>query len=211
MSGKEKVCSRCDKKKLYEQFSKSKAAKDGYQSCCKVCANAYKKTDRGREVLRRYRMSQKNKDAQKRYRQTDKGKEVHSQACQRYRKTDKWQKRQKRFWQSDKGHQARRRSKATRRTNETQAGGSYSANEWYQLCKFYDFRCLRCCKKLPFEELTLDHIKPVSKGGSSFIWNVQPLCRECNRHKGTKEIDYRQTLPNWINRNGLVWQQSRLF
>lgn len=43
------------------------------------------------------------------------------------------------------------------------------------------FRCLGC-KAL--EDLTVDHIVPVSRGGSSDIGNLQTLCRSCNSKKG---------------------------
>lgn len=53
----------------------------------------------------------------------------------------------------------------------------------------YNYSCLRCNKK--DIELTIDHIIPLSKGGSNNIDNIQPLCRSCNSLKGTKVIDYR--------------------
>ncbi len=83
--------------------------------------------------------------------------------------------------------------------------------QWIALCKFYEFSCLKCDKVFLFEELTVDHIKPVSKGGTSFIWNLQPLCVTCNTSKGDREIDYRKLLPDWIDRDGPVWQQLDIF
>ena len=37
-----------------------------------------------------------------------------------------------------------------------------------------------------FVNLELDHIHPESKGGATTYENIQLLCRECNRRKGSK-------------------------
>jgi len=75
----------------------------------------------------------------------------------------------------------------TRRTRKTQAGGTYSEEEWLTLCKYHYNRCVCCGRK---EKLTPDHIIPVAKGGSSNISNIQPLCQPCNSRKSTRTIDY---------------------
>lgn len=51
------------------------------------------------------------------------------------------------------------------------------------------FRCAAC---MSVDDLELDHIKPVSRGGSNRLDNLQLLCRDCNAQKGTEQIDYRQ-------------------
>jgi 5-methylcytosine-specific restriction endonuclease McrA len=43
-------------------------------------------------------------------------------------------------------------------------------------------------------DLSIDHIVPVSKGGVKAKFNLQTLCRNCNRWKGHKIIDFRRTL-----------------
>ena len=45
-------------------------------------------------------------------------------------------------------------------------------------------KCLQCSSP---ENIELDHVKPVSKGGQSTLENLQPLCRSCNRSKRAKE------------------------
>lgn len=75
-----------------------------------------------------------------------------------------------------------------RRTAKTQAGGSFTSAEWTALCEKYHKRCLCCDKR---RKLTADHVIPVSKGGTSDISNIQPLCQPCNSSKGAKIIDYR--------------------
>jgi 5-methylcytosine-specific restriction endonuclease McrA len=67
-------------------------------------------------------------------------------------------------------------------------GGSYTAQQWIDLCNFYGNICLCCKRKLPLE---VDHIIPVTKGGTSNIDNLQPLCKSCNSSKNNKIIDYR--------------------
>ena len=37
--------------------------------------------------------------------------------------------------------------------------------------------------------LTVDHVVPISKGGSNDISNIQPLCCNCNSKKNAKQID----------------------
>lgn len=77
---------------------------------------------------------------------------------------------------------------ATRRARNNSADGYFSFEEWVELCKSFGNICLRCKQGKP---LTIDHIKPLAQGGSNWIQNIQPLCKECNSVKGNKEEDYR--------------------
>lgn len=62
-----------------------------------------------------------------------------------------------------------------------QNGGSHTDQEWIALCVAHNGRCMQCKKRKP---LTMDHIIPVSKGGTDDITNIQPMCRSCNSKKG---------------------------
>jgi 5-methylcytosine-specific restriction endonuclease McrA len=77
-----------------------------------------------------------------------------------------------------------------RRTRKTAAGGAYTSEQWIALCDKYHHKCLCCNESKP---LTADHVIPVSKGGTSWIENIQPLCLSCNCRKGEKTTDYRRT------------------
>lgn len=80
--------------------------------------------------------------------------------------------------------------RARRKTRIAGGRGSYTAAEFKDLCAKYNNRCLACGR---YDlKLTADHVIPVSKGGSSDIDNIQPLCASCNSSKGTKTTDYRQ-------------------
>ena len=43
--------------------------------------------------------------------------------------------------------------------------------------------CHYCGGHFPPEELTMDHIVPVARGGKSTRGNVVPCCKECNNRK----------------------------
>jgi 5-methylcytosine-specific restriction endonuclease McrA len=85
----------------------------------------------------------------------------------------------------------RRAHKQNRRARESGAGGSFTEQEWLVLKHKYNNTCICCGKKEPEIKLQADHVIPVSKGGTSYIDNVQPLCGKCNRIKAGKTIDYR--------------------
>ena len=50
-------------------------------------------------------------------------------------------------------------------------------------CKEPMYKC-KCCKQwFPKSQITIDHRIPVRKGGTHDVWNLQPMCRDCNLHK----------------------------
>ena len=68
------------------------------------------------------------------------------------------------------------------------AVGEFTFAEWELLLKQYGNLCPRChCK---CDNFTVDHIIPLSKGGSNFIENIQPLCFSCNASKKANATHY---------------------
>jgi 5-methylcytosine-specific restriction endonuclease McrA len=70
--------------------------------------------------------------------------------------------------------------KARRYARERDAEGSHSFAAWKSLVAGEGYRCVNCQEIKP---LTKDHMIPLSKGGTDYIWNIQPLCRNCNSKK----------------------------
>ncbi len=133
----------------------------------------YKKKNK-EEIREKQRLWQeKNKDRVAEYREKNK------------EKIKKWvennYERAKELW---------RKNGKRRRSREYSAEGEHTLGEWELLKKQYGYTCLCCKKKEPKIELTEDHIIPLSRGGSDWIENIQPLCRSCNSKKHTKIIKY---------------------
>jgi len=76
-----------------------------------------------------------------------------------------------------------------RRALQAGAEGSFTLEEFKALCDSCGNVCLSCGSS---EKLTVDHVLPLSKGGSNSIENIQPLCGLCNSKKKDHFIDYRR-------------------
>ena len=61
--------------------------------------------------------------------------------------------------------------------------------EWHRrLSADYGERCANCDA---VDDLVLDHVIPIARGGRSQLDNLQLLCATCNRIKGALMIDCR--------------------
>jgi 5-methylcytosine-specific restriction endonuclease McrA len=74
-------------------------------------------------------------------------------------------------------------TKHKRRALERNAKGSFTKEEWIEIKKKCGGRCVGCGEE---KKLTVDHIIPLSKGGSNSKENIQPLCGRCNSRKYNK-------------------------
>jgi len=77
-----------------------------------------------------------------------------------------------------------------KRARKHGAEGYFTEDEWALLKRQYHHRCLCCGRQEPDIKLTKDHIVPLSKGGTNWIANIQPLCRSCNSKKHNRIIKY---------------------
>jgi Restriction endonuclease len=55
-------------------------------------------------------------------------------------------------------------------------------SRWWS-CRIARGLCHYCGKSFPPEELTMDHIIPIARGGKSVRNNLVPCCKECNSRK----------------------------
>ena len=50
-------------------------------------------------------------------------------------------------------------------------------------------RCAYCGKPITMQELNVDHLVPIRKGGEDMLYNMYPSCRSCNQAKSTLDIE----------------------
>jgi 5-methylcytosine-specific restriction endonuclease McrA len=79
-------------------------------------------------------------------------------------------------------------AQARRRAKQLNAGGEYTPEQFTHICEYYGGMCLVCGRKI---KLAADHVMPITKGGHSYISNIQPLCKNCNSKKRDKHEDHR--------------------
>lgn len=143
-------------------------------------ATVYRKSERGREVKKKYDRRPEVMDKQRKRAATYYSTEIGKKQRKEWRVANK-----------DAVNDATRRRRNKRRGN----GGEFTEQQWNNLINMCAFRCLRCGEDCG---LTVDHVIPVSLGGTSYISNIQPLCLSCNSKKGIKITDYRpEEIKTW--------------
>ena len=58
--------------------------------------------------------------------------------------------------------------------------------QWREIKEVYGHRCVYCQRKM--KRLTMDHLTPISKGGSHTVSNIVPSCLSCNSKKHDGEV-----------------------
>lgn len=61
--------------------------------------------------------------------------------------------------------------------------GQITEQDWLDVLKEHNHMCANCGTR---DDIVIDHIDPLSKGGANIRGNIQPLCRACNTSKSDK-------------------------
>ncbi len=81
-------------------------------------------------------------------------------------------------WKSKRFYANGRRNRYVKR--------EHTDTEWQAKLEEYNYQCAYCKKQL--NNLSKDHVVPISKGGNDKIDNIVPACLPCNRSKRAKEV-----------------------
>lgn len=112
-----------------------------------------------------------------------KSRALHPETMIEFTATHKEQKSKWRRENLDKGRMYENERRALKYGN-TSIADLLTEAQWRDILDTYHHRCAYCGKKS--ERLTIDHVIPVSHGGTHSVNNVVPACQHCNDVKGTK-------------------------
>lgn len=89
--------------------------------------------------------------------------------------------------------EAKRQYDRDRRARKKVGGGTVTKKEWQAILDKYGHKCLYPdCERT---DVTMDHVVPLSRGGTHTADNVQPLCAHHNQTKYVQTVDYRKDAP----------------
>ena len=176
-----KECSKCNKEKLLSEFYKDKRKKDGHFSMCKGCI---------KDNMVEYRYS--NKEKHKEWR--DKNKELIRLRNKKFynENKDKIRKQNSEYKRTDVGVVVSTLTRQRYRDAVCSTDdGTVTTESLLNLREEQNHKCYHCGKELDYETskaVHLDHLVPLSKGGTHTISNVRWSCAYCNLSKGCKII-----------------------
>lgn len=153
-------CQHCKIEKPLSDFHKNRNRKNGHCPECKVCANkrSAKRYAKEGTKLRKQMAEQRKREYEHR---------INIERKSRNRHKEKY--------------------RYSRNARQSVRNKVLNANEFLLLDKdlkrIYNSRCWNCQTN---DNISLDHIIPISKGGKHSVGNMLSLCSSCNSSKGNK-------------------------
>jgi len=87
---------------------------------------------------------------------------------------------------------------------EKQNARNLRKTQWWK-GKCAEGKCYYCGREVPPQEITMDHIVPIIRGGKSTKNNTVPACKECNnRKKHSLPIEWAEYLER-LKREKVDW------
>ena len=199
------ICKICQKEFTPQHFNQKLCSLICKKEASRERNRRYKKSEKGNEAYKRWCMNPAKKIIDKKYRQTDKAKRKSVIRTKRFlskhpeykQKMKEYQKNWidkigyenyrsinnnaiRKYRKTDKGRWQAKTYKYRLRNNEA---GEIDKELWDKKLIELEGKCQICGKT---ENITIDHIIPLSKNGTNHIDNLQPLCRSCNCRKNNK-------------------------
>lgn len=177
-----KQCTHCKIEKPMQEFREHRGLY-GRSSWCRECERQYTRdwteenrnahNERRRETWSRAEFTPEKREAAANRARTwySENKARHLAACNQWSRNNK---------------QSRNAIQQKRRFKRLGSDATLTPDGWLETLETFNRSCAYCLSSS--EELTMDHIVPLSRGGSHTADNVVPACRPCNSKKGPRSI-----------------------
>lgn len=207
-----KYCGRCREWKSLDEFGKDKRVWDKLKSICRKCENTYvkvKPNDRKLGIVETkeidgilykkctqcgewkpstneyFRNTKKNKiglesKCRQCMRQNNKKYEINNK--------DKIAEYRKKYRATPQGQTAEFNHRIKTRLRKQNQGNGITKEQWLECMKYFNFKCAYSGKPLKNGTRSIDHIKPLNKGGEHDIWNLVPMYKDYNSSKQDKDL-----------------------
>lgn len=173
-----KICKGCKVNKPLSDYHKNKNRKDGVTIICKPCA-----------IAKTGQWQKENKDRVNATYRKNYAKNLENSRAKRRARFKQWYScnaefQRQRTRQYAKAHPESKRISEQKRRIRKLNNGEYLILP-KEISRLLSSNCNNCGSS---KSVTLDHIIPISRGGSHSIGNLQSLCKSCNSSKNNKTI-----------------------
>lgn len=189
-----KVCNRCKKELPKTEFHKDRNKKDGLSTLCKQCRRqwAIENKELRREYSRKYSQENKEWEKERRRRARKANPELYRESFRRWKENnpEKMKAHKKRDYEKN-SEAYKMRSLKYRQQRKQQGMFEFSIEDWREILKEFNNKCAYCGAN--GEEglrkgLQLEHVVPITAGGTYEKSNIVPACPSCNLSKHNKSL-----------------------
>ena len=193
MSNDTKVCCACRARKPLGEFNRKTASRDGRQPRCRECLREYKAawSAKNRDVIREKSRAAYRADPERaargarqmREQGPDAYRAKYTEYMRRWRAANPDHKdRAKAYmqeWMSRPEVRLQRAADQRKRKARIMASSSVTADQIRARVEYFGGKCWMCGGIAT----TIDHVKPLAKGGLHLASNLRPACSQCNTRK----------------------------
>jgi len=179
------ICKKCSNVSCQERYHSPEG-----QAKAREYGKIYRQSPNGKEALKRgikkYYQTPHGKEMarfeQKKYKESEHGKQKRAE----YEKTLEVRQRRSAWKKTEAGKLSIANYNHRRRINKNQSDYRLTQKDWDEILECYNHSCAYC--KTPNITLTIEHVIPLSRGGTHTKDNLIPACTHCNYSKQDKLI-----------------------
>jgi 5-methylcytosine-specific restriction endonuclease McrA len=183
-----KACSKCGETKAPTEFSRAKGSSDGLRANCKACDAVSRRRyyEENRERGRRRREENLETERERERHSRERNREKRREYNRRWRAENPERRREYARVNAEAGRVRHRNWRAHLRS----ADGTHNIEDLVRTADEQGMCCLYCgVPSAPDVETHVDHMTPLSRGGSNWPENLALTCGPCNLSKGVKTAE----------------------